>query len=101
MYAYDTLSQALADLQQRGYTEDFNLLEDGVECKAQQSTFTPECFNVVEVYRFEGMTDPDDNAVLYAIETDTGLRGTLVDAYGTYAEALSPEMLAKLKRAPH
>ncbi len=96
MYTYETLSQALADLQKRGYTQDFNLLEHCVECKSNNALFGPERFDVVEVYRFEGMTNPDDNAVLYAIETEDGLRGTLVDAYGAYADSLSPEMIAKL-----
>lgn len=96
MRSYDTLSQALTDLQDRGFTYDFNLLENCLECKARQSLYDPEQFNVVETYRFEGMTDPEDNAVLFAIETEDGVKGTLMDAYGTYAESISPELLSKL-----
>ncbi len=36
-------------------------------------------------YRFEGISDPDDMAIVYAVESRSGLRGTLVDAFGTYA----------------
>lgn len=96
MYTYDTLSQALNDLQNRGFSYDFNLLENCIECKAKQSLYNPAQFNVVEVYRFEGMTNPDDSSVLYAIETEDGLKGTLIDAYGAYAESLTPELVAKL-----
>ncbi|MDX1939635.1 MAG: phosphoribosylpyrophosphate synthetase [Saprospiraceae bacterium] len=99
MYTYDTLSQALSELQKRGFKEDFNLLEDCLECNG--NAYAPAKFNVLEVYRFEGMTNPDDSSVLYAIETDDGLKGTLVDAYGAYANALSSELLAKLNIVGH
>jgi len=41
---------------------------------------------VTNFYRFEGITDPADMAVLYLIETADGAKGTLVDAYGTYSD---------------
>jgi len=99
MKTYDTLSEALNDAQNRGYTFDFNLLENCIECKSLDKNFQPDQFNIVEVHRFEGMTNPDDNSVLYLIETEDGTKGTLVDAYGTYADSLSREMIEKLKIA--
>ncbi len=96
MHAYDTLSQALNDLQNRGFHHDFNLLENCIECKSKQNLYDPVQFNVLEVYRFEGMTNPGDNSVLYAIETEDGVKGTLVDAYGVYADSISPNLIAKL-----
>ncbi len=90
MYNYDTLSEALNDLTKRGYTLDFNL-------KSVQIKFNSKSFNVVEVYRFEGMSSTDDESVLYVIETKDGMKGTLVDAYGIYADSVSVEMIQKLK----
>ena len=50
-----------------------------------------------EVYRFEGMTDPADSLVVYAISSNTGnSKGVLVDRYGLYAENMSPQLLDKL-----
>ena len=49
------------------------------------------------MYRFEGMSSEGDNEVVYAIETGTGVKGVLVDAYGTYAGQADPEFLAKLR----
>lgn len=97
MYSYDTLSEALSDLANRGYTYDFNLNHTCIECQSVEKKFGPDSFNVVEVYRFEGMSSPDDASVIYVIETSDGLKGTLVDAYGTYADSLSDEMNAKLR----
>ncbi len=41
---------------------------------------------MAEYHRFEGISDPDDMAIIYGIETGTGLRGTLTDAFGFYAD---------------
>lgn len=96
MKQYATLVDALNDLRARGYTHDFNLRETCLECSQVRRTLQPEEFRIVEVYRFEGMSNPDDNTVLYAIESEDGLKGVLVNAYGVYADPLSSDMVAKL-----
>ncbi len=94
--AYDTLTEAIQDLNKEGYTEDFNLLDHGIEDKAMKMNYKPENFNVIKTYRFEGMTNPGDSSILYVIETDKGIKGTLVDAYGAYADTMSKEMVEKM-----
>ena len=68
MYTYDTVSGAVNGLKKRGYTMDFNLQENCLVC--HEDKFNPEDFEIVEVYRFEGNTDPADEAVVYAIESN-------------------------------
>ena len=94
MPAYDTVSQAVSDLKRRGYTVDFNLKEDCIECVGE--ILNPKDFEITEFHRFEGNSDPGDEAVVYAIESRTGLKGVLVNAYGVYSEALSDDMIKKL-----
>lgn len=94
---YATLTAALQSLQKEGYTRDFNQLENALECKEINCTYDPKQFTITKTYRFEGMSSAGDNSVLYAIETDDGEKGTLVDAYGVYADAISPEMIQKFK----
>lgn len=96
-HSYDSLSEALGDLKKRGYTEDFNLKPYCLECPHLQLELQPSQFTIDETYRFEGMSNPDDNAVIYAVSSSPELRGILVDAYGVYAEALTPEMAQKLR----
>ncbi len=96
MQTYDTLTEALDDLRKQGFTLDYNLKDDHLKCQQNAIELHPSDFKIVDVYRFEGMTDPDDETVLYAIEANNGQRGTLVDAYGPYSEAVSPEMAEKL-----
>ena len=97
MKTFDTLSQAISALKVRGYVNDFNLHPEWIECQPLNKQLGPEEFHVDEVHRFEGMTNPDDNSVLYAIASTGGLKGVLVDAYGVYSEAVSPEMIKKLQ----
>lgn len=98
MKNYNNLVDALRDLKLRGYVNDFNLKPECLECKTLELELHPENFEITETYRFEGDSSPDDNSILYAIESSDGIKGVLVDAYGTYAEAMSPEMAMKLRQ---
>ncbi|MEQ9441791.1 MAG: phosphoribosylpyrophosphate synthetase [Cyclobacteriaceae bacterium] len=99
MAQYDTLVEAINGLRDRGFGHDFNLEKDRIYCTQLKMYYRPKEFNIVEVYRFEGMSNPDDSSVLYAVETSNHDKGVLVDAYGAYAESVSDEILAKLKAA--
>ena len=81
-----TLTLCLNKLLLEGYTEDFKASDKGLISVQQEKTYTPEQIHVVNFYRFEGASDPADNSILYAIETADGVKGTLVDAYGPYAD---------------
>jgi len=99
MTTYETLVEALQDLRERGFTQNFNLEANCIHCPDLNLRIHPEHFTIQELYRFEGMTDPGDNAILYAISSDIGIKGVLVNAYGPYADTLSNEMVAKLSAA--
>jgi hypothetical protein len=96
MKSYDTLTEAIADLKSRGFKLDFNLKETRIECADTGAKLSPTDFEITEVYRFEGDTDPGDEMVLYAIESKEGLKGTLMNAYGAYSNTISNELIAKL-----
>ena len=94
MYTYETVSDAVDGLKKRGYVMDFNLDENCIVC--HEDKFDPQDFEIVEVYRFEGNSDPADEAVVYAIESSKGHRGVLVNGYGPTSESMSSEMAKKL-----
>lgn len=70
-----------------GYTEDFKISEQGLESLNKQKSYSPEQIQIVNFFRFKGISDPNDDAVLYVIETTDGTKGTLIDAYGIYNDA--------------
>jgi hypothetical protein len=97
MPAYDNLVEALDDLKARGFTTDFNLAFDKVECKATGTCLRPEEFEIVEHYRFEGETNPSDSSVIYAIKAIQGdMKGVLISAYGAYSDEIHNSMIQKL-----
>ena len=97
MYNYDTVVEALSDLRKRGYTEDFSLRPYCLECPRLQLELGAREFKIDEVHRFEGASSPDDSTVVYAISSERGVKGVLVDAYGKCADSVVPEMAYKLK----
>ncbi|GGC02024.1 hypothetical protein [Dyadobacter sediminis] len=95
----DTLVETLESLQEQGYTYDFNMTAHSLEFHKEDGiklSLSPDDFDIVKVFRFEGMTNPSDMSILYAIESKDGLKGTLVSSYGVYADAMSAEMIKKL-----
>jgi hypothetical protein len=102
MFAYDTVTEAVRGLKQRGYSIDFNLGPRGLVCNEPPVSLQPSDFEITEVYRFEGNSDPADEAAVYAIESTDGRKGLLVTGFGISAEGLGEEMVEKLSyfRAP-
>ncbi|WP_268223382.1 phosphoribosylpyrophosphate synthetase [Sinomicrobium oceani] len=95
---FDTLSQAMNVLREEGYVEDFNLKQNCIECRNGEYKIFHDEFEVDEYFRFEGMSDPGDSSILYAISSDKyKLKGQLVNGYGIYSESITDEMLEKIK----
>jgi hypothetical protein len=94
---YLSVTQALTELARRGFTANFEYLDDAFTAVDLGRTFTAEELTIVEHHRFEGASDPDDMAVVYAIECRDGTRGVLVDAFGVYAEPRLGEFLHKVR----
>jgi len=98
MQAYDTLSETMEALRREGYVEDFNLREDCIECREGQFKVFADEFQIDEFFRFEGPTDPADEAILYAISSENHqIKGLLVNGYGMYTEGITNDLLAKLQ----
>jgi hypothetical protein len=89
-----SLSTCLNKMISDGYDQDYKVTERGLESLHKGIVYKPEEVKIVNFFRFEGMSDPDDNAILYVIETDDGGKGTLIDGYGIYME---PRIAAFMK----
>jgi len=98
MTRYITLTETLNDLRKEGYTEDFNLRSNCLECRQGQIKVFVDDFKVDKFFRFEGESNPSDSSILYAISSDRlGLKGVLVNAYGIYSEPITDEMVERLQ----
>lgn len=98
MKDFETLSQAMNALREEGYSDDFNLKKHYLECRGDKQKISAKDFKVDKFYRFEGMSNPDDSSILYAISSKKyGLKGQLVNGYGIYSEDTTDKILDKLK----
>lgn len=94
-FHYGTVSEAINKFRQQGFTLDFNLKENCIICNANK--YNADDFEIVDLYRYEGDSDPADEAVVYAIESKSGLKGILVAGYGASSDPETTEVLEKLK----
>ena len=94
---YDTVVAALSGLKAKGYTIDFNIAFDKIICEKNQIHLKPDEFEIMEFYRFEGDTSPDDEEVVYAVQSKDGkVKGTMTSAFGLYADEVNTDMIKKL-----
>ena len=91
---YATVTEAINELKQKGFTLDFNLEENCIVCHSEK--FHAEEFEIKEIYRYEGDTDPADEATVYGIQSKTGIKGILVTGYGISTDNFSTAILNKL-----
>ncbi len=82
-----SLSSCLAKVSNDGYTHDMKMENGIIQSLQSGKSFYPNEVKVVNFFRFEGLSDPDDSAILYILEMKDGTKGTLVDAYGIYSSA--------------
>ena len=97
MKSYDTVTEAVKGLKERGYTIDFNIAFDKLVCSDNKICLHPDEFEIVESHRFEGDSNPDDEDVVYAVESKDGkLKGIITSAFGLYADPASNKIIQKL-----
>ncbi|MBK0382011.1 phosphoribosylpyrophosphate synthetase [Pedobacter sp. SD-b] len=90
---YDTLSEAMNGLKKLGYTYEFDFKEGKLKSNDGGKEFEKHELKIIEIHRFEGMSNPDDNSILYAIHCADDSKGLLVDAYGMYADPQKTKFL--------
>ncbi len=94
---YLTVACAVDELTRRGFTEDFRAVDGKLRAIGTGAAVAPEELVIREYHRFEGISDPDDMAIVYGVEARNGLRGTVVDAFGVYSD---PALSALMARVP-
>ena len=97
MNTMTTLSEITSLLKERGYTIDFNLKQNCIECSGNLLKIFAGEFLVDKHYRFEGPSDPGDEAIVYAISSSKyNLKGVLVNGYGISSSSITDEMIKAL-----
>jgi hypothetical protein len=88
---------AVEALHHRGFTTEFVIENGGLRVAGTDRRLRPEDVSIRDYYRFEGTSDPSDMSVIYALEARDGTKGTLVDAFGTYADPLVANVIDRMR----
>lgn len=92
------LEKVQDNLEKYGYTEQFRVEKGRLVGTNNKKKYKPAEVSAVNFYRFEGISDPDDMSILYAIETSDGTKGTLTDAYGRYSDEDTSEFMKQVDK---
>ena len=92
-----TIVEVIARLREKNYIHDFDISHTKLISKDTGEQFTPHDMIIDKSFRFEGDSNPDDMSILYSLTSNTGTKGILIDAYGTYA---NPDISAFIKDVP-
>lgn len=93
-----TVVEEIEALRARGFTADFSVTADGkLRCDACGHTHDPSDAVIESTARFEGESNPDDQAVVFGLRCGgCGVRGVLVAAYGPTATAQEAAVVTAL-----
>ena len=89
IYHYATVSEALDDLNEKGFTYDFNLHEADI-------VKNPDKYEIAHIYRYEGDSSPDDEAVVYGIKSTSGKKGVYVAGFAANSVNEATQVLIQL-----
>ncbi|MGA9638173.1 hypothetical protein [Flavobacterium sp.] len=89
MYHYTSVSKALDELNEKGFTYDFNINEADI-------VKNPSRYEIVHIYRYEGDSNPDDEAIVYGIKSISGKKGVYVAGFAANSVNEATEVLIQL-----
>ena len=96
----EMLSTVIERLEAKGYRDDLRACAEGLRAIGTGKTYAPESLLIDEVARFEGVSDPDDEAVVFALRSPKdGPVGTYVVPYGPAMQAVDADMVQRLRHA--
>jgi hypothetical protein len=88
-YHYASVIKALEELKSKDFVVDFNLLE-------QDILNNPNNYQILHIYRYEGDSNPDDEAIVYGIKSNTGEKGVFVAGFSPNSESEAAKVLHEL-----
>ena len=88
-YHYASVIKALEELKTMGFVIDYNLQEKAI-------MDYPDSYQIVHIYRYEGDSNPDDEAIVYGIKSNSGEKGVFVAGFSANSESEAAKVLNEL-----
>ena len=93
---YDTLAEASTQLKERGFNANLKVNDNTKLEDSDGNQFNSSQVKLIEFHRFEGMSNPADSAIIYAVETETGEKGTVIDSFGADASEVTADFMKQV-----
>ena len=91
-YHYAPVSKALDELKEKGFTYDFNIHDEEI-------ISDPNQHEIIHVYRYEGNSNPDDEAMVFGIKSESGKKGVFVTGFSANSVSEAAQLLIQLSMA--
>lgn len=91
----------IAVLQKKGYSHNYRIENNTLIDVDTKKKYQPSQITITEEHRYEGMSNPSDMSILYALDTDDGQKGTFLAAYGPSADTETAEFFKQVADESH
>ena len=88
-YHYASVLKALEELKSMDFIVDFNLQEEAIMTN-------PNNYKILHIYRYEGDSNPDEEAIVYGIKSNAGEKGVFVAGFSANSESRAAQVLFEL-----
>ena len=97
--APETVTDAIRFLESEGYDANISIADQSLHCSECGAPYAVGDVVVDYTFRFEGPTDPGDEAIVLGLELPScGAKGVVVSAYGPDADPELLDVVAALAR---
>lgn len=96
----DTISAVLSILKIKKQDNEFVINGTG-QLSLNGKSYRHYEIKIIKTYRFEGDSDPADEAIIYLILTQDGIIGYSLDAYGVYTNHMNDGYAGLIQQTMH
>lgn len=92
----DSLVIVMAQLEKQGFTSQFEVHHKSLISIKTNNHYSADQQKITHFYRFEGESDPEHSAIMYAVQTFDKEKATLVDGFGIAADTATADFMRRV-----
>lgn len=89
----------IREYEAKGYTHNFRYQSGQLVDLKTKNEYASDQVKAIEEHRYEGMSNPSDLSILYALEMQDGAKGTFLMAYGPNADVDTADFFKSIPKA--
>jgi|GEM_PF-2829710 len=97
-HRFDSLLQAIEEISKEGFSIEFVSNEKGLFNPNNNKSYLPEDIASIEIVRlYSPFSSPDEDSILYLLETRDSQKGWISDSYSIYADIFLTEHINSIR----